>query len=370
MLEIQKFIIANPKNWKELLKAEPYSLLISETEDLVLFKYTQGVSDFSYEICNEARGIILEKDTWKVIRFAFKKFWNIGEGRAAAIDWETAWATTKLDGSLMTLYYYQGKWRLATNGGIDAYKQPLDNGGFKTFGELFDVAAQASGLDYSKLNKNYNYTFELCSPFNKVVISYSEPRIYHIATRDMKTLKEIDTSIGVAKPSYYYLENREDYEAFVKTMGEDQEGIVVCDKDYNRVKIKTETYFTLHHMVHNHHITVIKAVELIRSNEHKELLSYFPEYEDFFKKVELKLAIAAQTVQAIQEEVDNFKKKELARIDFVNYVNNNILGQMRRLWFMAYDNKLLNWFNYNEDLSESMQIKINKDIVKLFNIED
>ena len=113
MLKIQEFIKAHD-NWRDLLSAEPYNLKISEDDGFVLFKYNQIASDFSQEICQEARGLILDsEDNFRVVRYAFKKFFNIDEGFAAHIDWDTAVATEKIDGSIMSVWYARGKWHLS-----------------------------------------------------------------------------------------------------------------------------------------------------------------------------------------------------------------------------------------------------------------
>ena len=105
MLNLQKFIIKN-KDWKEKLSQKPYCLKISEKGNLILFKYNQIDSDFNEPIVNESRGIILEKNTWKVVAYAFDKFFNFGESYAAKIDWDSAVVEQKEDGSLIKVYFY------------------------------------------------------------------------------------------------------------------------------------------------------------------------------------------------------------------------------------------------------------------------
>ena len=364
MLKLQEFILAN-KDWREKLEAAPYNLKIKEEGDLILFKYNQISSDFSNPIVCECRGIILEKDTWRVVRIAFNKFFNVGEEFAAILDWDSAIATEKLDGSLMSIYYYDDEWKVATNSTINAYKAPLDNGGFKTYGDLFAKAAEIVGLDYTKLCKHYTYTFELCSRYNKVVLDYPEIKLYHILTRDNETFEELDINIGVPKPAEYVLGNKEDYENFVTSMGEDHEGIVVRDKDNNRVKIKTQSYFTLHRLVNNHIITLSSALELILKNETAELLAYFPEFKPYFDKVQLQLDGARNKIKEIEEEVEEEKKTKNKK-EFVEWVGDR---EYRPVYIAAYDNKLWQWFGYNgNDTDEALQRKI-RNLIKFFKLD-
>jgi hypothetical protein len=69
--------------------------------NLVLFKYNQIESPFSEQIVRECRGIILdENDNWNVVCQSMSKFFNLGEGHAATIDWTTARVQCKVDGCL------------------------------------------------------------------------------------------------------------------------------------------------------------------------------------------------------------------------------------------------------------------------------
>ena len=179
MLNLQKFILENP-NWKYLLTQSPYYLKISEKDNYYLFKYSQINSDFSNPIVNESRGIILTKNDYRVVRLAFYKFFNLQEQYAAKLDWDSSYATEKIDGSLISVWYDNNKWHISTNGGIDAYDSPLENPLYQNFGKLFEVAADNSNFIFEELNTNYCYTYELVSPYNKVVIDYPVPLLYHI----------------------------------------------------------------------------------------------------------------------------------------------------------------------------------------------
>jgi len=206
---------------KELLAGAPYHITVTEKDSLALFKYSQLESDWNEPICRECRGLILEKGTWKVVRYAFDKFFNINESYAAEIDWASATSTEKIDGSLISLFYYKDKWCVATNGMIDAYDVALSpNEKYKTYGELWEAAMNSNyprflkdGIE--KLNPNCTYTFELVSPYNKVVIYYDNPMVYHIGTRYNLNFEEMDIDIGIQKPKSYKLEGQDEYIRFV-----------------------------------------------------------------------------------------------------------------------------------------------------------
>jgi hypothetical protein len=105
---------------------------------------------------HECRGIILDaNDNWNIVCYPYKKFFNYGEPNAginslnirtrrvyfnyvsyhfrfsmffilllffslvAEIDWNSAVVTEKLDGSLVTLYWYQNGWQVSSTGTPD-----------------------------------------------------------------------------------------------------------------------------------------------------------------------------------------------------------------------------------------------------------
>ena len=346
LLELQKFILANPSDWKEKLQAKPYCLKIQEDDDLALFKYSQIDSDFSETICREARGVILERDTWKIVRFAFRKFFNLGEPHADKIDWESATATSKEDGSLISLYYYKG-WQIATNGNLYAWNAPLGVAGFQTFEDLAMEALLKYNVDFHSLNKNYTYTFELCSPYNQIVCSYPDIQLFHTVTVDNRTLEEIDVEIGVPKPKFYNLNSKVEYEELVNSLPENTEGIVVRDKFGKRVKIKTKLYFELHRLVNNGHIDVEKALQLILENDYEELLVYYPNYTNFFSQVKDAYKNALDYIGEVRSWTTEWERENLLTATHEGFVNARKIfaaavkdKPIPSLYFLAYDGKL------------------------------
>lgn len=351
-LKIVDFIKTH-SNWEELLTSSPYNLSIKRDGKLILFKYNQINSDFNEEICCEARGLILEEGTWKVVRMAFKKFFNLGESFAAKIDWDSAVANEKLDGSIISVFYYDGKWRIATNSTIDAFKAELAGvGPYKNFGELFESVLPLS--TFANYNKHRCWTFELVSPYNKVVIDYPETKVYLLSVRDMDSLEELTLDAvemladanGLTVPQRYYLNNEADYRKVVEQMPEGHEGIVVRDTDGERVKIKTLLYFEMHKAKNNGVITLERIVDLIRANDHHEFLSYFPEYQSMFDDVKHQIDRAEGVEDKIRQDVALWKNEHpfeegdrTARKWFAQDYGKN---KYAPLYFAEYDGRLVN----------------------------
>ena len=344
MLKIINFIREH-NNWEELLSSPPYSLSIKKKDTRILFKYSQINSDFSLEIVREARGLILEDKTWKIVCYPFKKFFNYGEAYADEIDWETAKVTSKEDGSLIKIYHYNGEWRVGTNSTIDAEDAVLNSPYYKNFMELFNVAADNCELDFDKLNPNYTYLMELCSCHNTIVVPYNEPKLFHIGTRNNITYEEVEVDIGIEKPKQYMLSSLDDCIAMAATFDFTKEGFVVVDKNYHRIKVKSEDYVRVHRLANNGSITLERAIDLIRMNELEEFLVYCPQYTDFINDVRHRFNkfysdIYLNVNMALIEKMDCETRKDFAAVAKT--------FKYPMVWFKVYDTKSFNidaWIN-------------------------
>jgi hypothetical protein len=133
--------------------------------------------------------------------------------------------------------------------------------------------------------------FELCSPENRVVVPHSETKIYHIGTRNNRTLEELNVDIGVEKPKEYRFISVEECIESAKKLPFCEEGYVVVDKHWNRVKIKSTAYIAAFHLKNNGVITTTRIIDLQRTGEDKEFLIYYPEYTEVVSDVEHRLSL-------------------------------------------------------------------------------
>lgn len=257
------------------------------------FKYDQIESPMGLQICQEARGLILDANNdWAVVAWPFHKFFNYGEGHAAAIDWSSAKIQEKLDGSLIILYHYNGFWQVATTGMPDAGGEV--NGFNFTFAELFwEIWWFTMNYDLEHLPTHATYMFELTSMYNRVVVRHSESHLTLIGCRNNLTGQEISIGPGSIHALYfdcaeeYPLSSLEDIQATFPTMDPmQQEGYVVVDKNFNRIKVKCPAYVAIHHLRDG--FGPKRMLEIVRQSEQSEFLTYYPEYLPMFNEIKAK----------------------------------------------------------------------------------
>ena len=283
------------KDWTERLAGEPYFLKIKEDNGYVIFNYDQIKSDFNNPIVREARGIIFKKGVWDTpVCWAFNKFGNYGESYVPDIDWSTAFVTEKIDGSLIKVWWdWDNGWHVSTNGTIDAFKAELGDINMPNFGEYFMKVVNKYYGSFENfvedLDVDLTYMFELVGPYNRVVIPYEKSDVYFLGARDKYTSEEFFCTehekerLGVSRfkcPTIYPLTSLKDCLEVTEKFSWDQEGFVVADSEFNRVKIKSPAYVLAHFMRNNNVINRKHLIRIILTNETEEFLCYASEYKE------------------------------------------------------------------------------------------
>lgn len=277
-------------NWREEFAAAPYFIKVKEDSDYILLQYSQLESDFSNEIVQQARGIILRLDTnskseWVCVCRPFNKFHNIQEDLAAPIDWATASVQEKVDGSLMKVWYDLGEWHLSTNGCVDAFKAMIGDTDV-SFGDIFLRAAGVRSVNEfaARFDPNYTYLFELTSPETRLVIPYDDG-VYFLAKKETSTGKEAKLATNellpsVKHPRLYPISNPDGVMEAAAAMTQDEEGFVVVDANLNRVKIKSLAWLEAHRAYNNGCVSIRTLIDFIREEKIDDLLALAPTYKD------------------------------------------------------------------------------------------
>lgn len=331
-LNVQKFLRGTDEDGhkgslQDLTDQYGIKIAYDADTDLVILNYHMIDSPRNHPIADECRGLTLSRQDFNVHAKSFHRFYNWGEFQSKMSDFNFNVFRTdsKEDGSLAILYYYKG-WRLNTRGSFGAGVVQFSD---LTWCELF---CQAFGVDSLNdiaarvkaggLNPTYSYSFELASPYNKIVRSYKKPEVFLLAAYNLNDFSEMDAPklddlakmLGCKRPESYKFTSIGQVQRFLKKKGQEDptfEGVVICDDAGRRWKIKTPEYLALHRMHGNGNVFNIKnIVPFILSGEEDELLAYFPEVEEKFGEAWGKYHWHLHRLQKIYEDAKDIEEQK------------------------------------------------------------
>ena len=257
--------------------------------------------DFTDEAIKECRGIIVKKTEkgYEIVCRPFKKWFNFQEPLADEIDWASARVQEKIDGSLVKLWHDDG-WHWSTMGTIDAADAETGTLEKLTYMDIILKTDNYKDVPFETLDKELTYLFELVSPYNQIVIKYEKPYLYHIGTRD-RAGEEYDINIGIEKPKEYALHSLEDCIKAAEALNEKgvtEEGYVVVDKNWNRIKIKSPKYVVYHRMWNNGAVKPEDVIEIINNGKMREAMEEYPLLREELLRWNAAMAIFEYEVEA------------------------------------------------------------------------
>ena len=352
MLKLQKFLI---QNYGDRLKLSAeygvYSKQHPKFPNLYQFTYDQIESSNNkrHPIVRESRGIILDRDNnWEVVARPFDRFFNWGEiVLEDTFDWSSFVAQEKIDGSLMILYHYAGKWNVATKGSPAANGTVGDNP--FTFADLFwEIFHKEAYSTTGDLDPRATYLFELTSKYNRIVTTQlnNDGKLTLIGVRDTQT--------GIEFPVDLYRDGFDVVRSFPMTTIEEillaakelspsqQEGFVLVDKNFNRIKVKSEKYVLIHHLKDT--INDERIVDLIKTGEDSEVFTYFPDLKIRYDQIKKYWDMTSSMLDAFWEE-DSTQKFETQK-DFALFVQNNYNPKVHSFFYMMRSGKVNNATNW------------------------
>ncbi len=286
---------------------DKYAIQSNQHKDypnLVQLKYNQLESPMSEKIVQECRGLILDSSQdWEVIAYPMNKFFNYNEHKANFIDWSTAFVWDKVDGSLMFLYHYDKKFHVASSSLPDASgRVSRDPSNLITYKELFWQVWKE--LNYSLPKEtNFTYVFELATPMNQVIVPLKTNRIVYLAKRNIETFDEhpLTDLNGWELPQRFPVTSLNEAVDLCENLNPmSQEGFVVVDSKFNRVKMKSPQYVAISHLglteeeIIDKNLSLEKLdkhaqrrwmLKIIMTNECDEFLTYYPQYTKLYHEV-------------------------------------------------------------------------------------
>lgn len=339
-MELLKLIkennIKSYENLKNILEANPYNLKIKEDKDYpdLFLMFGQDNSDFTNKIVRECNGIIMDKNTLKILCYSFDKCLD-GVEMPDELNKDKLKFENAIEGTLIRIYYYNNKWMISTKKCIDANKAFWMSK--RSFLELFkdcEKVINKNITEISDLNKNYCYSFIIVHPENNIVIKYADPAIFHISTRDMETLKEVEQDIGINQIFKITLKNT-DLNNFINHIitnnNTSYEGVVFIDDNFNRWKLRTSIFNRAREVWGNTNNRLFRYMELRKdANLLNEYLTYFPMDIEMFNSYEYKIKTLANDI------LSNYINKHVTKtIDKVPFYYSRIIYKLHGDFFKS-----------------------------------
>jgi T4 RnlA family RNA ligase len=264
----------------------------NEEYQLHVLNYSQIDSPKFHPITAECRSLVVEwckpSKQFQLVSRAFDRFFNYGEGESTEGDSGRMLACEKLDGSLVTLFYYNDEWLYRTKSMIMPTLEI--NGLTATWKEVIEEAFDWDNMPTGMLNKSHSYIFEVTSPENRVVVRYKERAATLLSIRNNDTGEYLDRGyadifalhLAVNRPKMYVFQTFEDVFKAVKELPNLEEGYVMYLNNEPYKKLKNPAYVAAHHL-RGEGLNPKRLMDLLIMNEVDEYLSVFPEDKAIFE---------------------------------------------------------------------------------------
>ncbi len=282
---------------KSFVESEEYGLKVKDTEvypTLYCICQTDKTNNTEGWV-RECNGIILEKNTNKIVSYTFAKLED-REDINPNIDISTSKIQISIDGVLVRVYYYNGMWMVSTKKCIDARKSRWLSK--KNFHEMFEEVFPTDA--YGRLDKSSCYSFVLCHPENSMVVKYTTPKLYHISTRNMETMQEYESDLGFERAPTMEIVNND--LSVLDKMKEptmvNYEGYILVDANYNRQKFVSEFFKRARELWGNNSCRFFRYLEVRKEGKDRveEYLRHIPQDRESFMKYERRIMNLAQFV--------------------------------------------------------------------------
>ena len=317
MAHIEKYIKNNNNlNTEDLLDKLSSDFKIIQNDSVFMLKYLLKMN--SKDFIRKTRGIIIDKDTYKIISYPLEGKISLEEFKKKN-NWNDTVIEESIDGTLINMYYYNDKWNYSTNSTLNAKCYWTSK---ETFKELFLDTLKLYNFNINRLNKNYTYSFILCHPKTRNVSIYKTPKIYHILSRNLDTYKEVALNLNIPKPKILKLDNLnsiqcnsyEDLFKYCSKLDFNKEGIMLYSKNRQyRTKIKGKNHIKVRNIRGNHSNIIYTILECIRFNSNNKthtFLKYYPEFKEVFNNTIEKLNVLEKELLHEYTEIKKLKNKE------------------------------------------------------------
>jgi hypothetical protein len=321
------------------LLSERYGIKVSHNEDypdLYCLNYDQINSPKLDPITRECRSFVIEavydKEVTDEVSFrsvsrSFDRFYNLTEDPDQEVDISTLTLHEKLDGSLVSVFHYEGEWIYRTKSMIMPEEDRKVNGGDLSWKELIEETCMGMFRGEDEPFKNLTFIFEVVSPDNRVVTKYKGRMAYMLAARGNMTGEYIVSDehqresllldiaeYNISMPKTYSFSSLEQCQEVVNELPNLEEGYV----GYNSlgvpvVKIKSPAYLAAHRLKGESVLSGKRIMDMLFIGEEDEYLAIFPEDVEKFLPYQEAYACVSESFElwwGLYREIED--KKEYA----------------------------------------------------------
>ena len=303
-------------------------------EGLFVLNYDQINSPKSHPIVMECRGLIIDAD-FNVVCRSFDRFFNLGEApeTQSHIDMTKAVCFDKVDGSLVRIYYWGGKWNVATRG--TAFAETTVNGFDVTFRQLVDraIGDKIENIE-ARFDKDVTYTFEFTSMENRVVTRYTGYTLHFLAARNNKTGEFVygrdqAASIGAIFPNEYRFDSTAACAETASQLKDLKEGYVLYQDGIPVCKIKSPAYCAVH-LLRGEGLNPKRISELVLTGEQDEYIAYFPEDAEYIRPYVKALELTLSAICAVWYKNKNIESQKDFALAVKGYPYSSVLFYLRK----------------------------------------
>lgn len=215
---------------------------VHPTLPLTIYNYSQATQYEAHwdEVTLSCRGLVFD-DAGNQVSYPFKKFFNIEENKHVSTEHFEIYE--KVDGSLITVFNYNGEWVVSSRGSFTSDQAIAAQ---KLFNQLMNL---------DRIDKRATYLFELIAPWNRIVVDYGEREELILLGARAKYFEASHLDLyEVAKMLGCNLIRKfdfEDYKEIQKLNWANTEGFIVRFSNGDRCKIKFADYVKLHRVLTN-----------------------------------------------------------------------------------------------------------------------
>ena len=313
----------NIENFLDLsyvITEEPYYITFVESknhEDLIMAIYTE-FSDIDNEVTKIFSNLIINihniRDivcyTGPIYRMINNQ--NINTYFNYKLDNYTFYKA--YDGVCVELFNYNNKWIVSFDNLIDSSEEVIDELIPITAKSLFIDLCNSINFDYTKLDKNYVYTFGLYHEKARNVVKHNINTIIHLETFDKRTFLQVDKNIGIQQLQTVEFNNLHELRSIINNISWNYAGFVAENiKTKEKFRIIPEHFMRVYILRNLDKNPIKRYLILKQENSLEEYHKYFPEDMIYHKDIEKEIIKYARYFYKNYVNIKIRKKKKVGK---------------------------------------------------------